>query len=613
MDNKNIERFYSKLLELNGNKSRDINNIAECALKCTKDSDNIVKILEKYLYRVSGQILLPLLYVVDAIVKNDECGIYAKQFSARIVHIFAEVFKKVNEKTREAMYKLRHTWNKTFLDNVLYDLDMTIHTLDPNWPIVAKPQLQPVEMIFFENENVSEEDEDELSSTDEVDDELSSNSSSISSSMYQNVQEVLSYNTTPDLNIMVSVAVGVYQFIKLHRQQEKISRSPKNTYIAERNHKGRFTTSFEDLLKSECKFKENFHMDSETFFCLFDLVEERLRPKRNTHPKDGISAKEKLAVVLEYFACGSLQRHIASVYRISKQHFGKILDDVCNAICTALKSEIPAISSGNLKANAETFLKWDFPNCLGALDGKHVSIKCPPKSGSLFYNYKGYFSIVLMAVANGDYSFAYFDIGAYGSEGDAGIFRNCSLGKAIKQNILPFPSSNAMGYPYVFVADDAFPLHHRIMKPYKPTRNAVLDEEKQIFNYRLSRARRCVENAFGIMCSKNVCLSKTMFCAPDRAKKIIKTCVYLHNFMIRTRKRKYCHPLLPDTETKNGEVVRGRFRHALKPDSLFFSDINYGSQGRSHESGIIVRDTIKDYFNSEEGSLPWQRKYAYLE
>lgn len=90
-----------------------------------------------------------------------------------------------------------------------------------------------------------------------------------------------------------------------------------------------------------------------------------------------------------YLSSGILQRHIASNYRVGKQTFGKMIDDVCNAICVVLKDECKSYSNADWLQVANQYnAKWNFPNCLGAIDGKHVAIKCPKNAGSLFYNYK---------------------------------------------------------------------------------------------------------------------------------------------------------------------------------------------------------------------------------
>ena len=89
-----------------------------------------------------------------------------------------------------------------------------------------------------------------------------------------------------------------------------------------------------------------------------------------------------------------------------------------------------------MKAAQRFSSKWNYHNCLGAVDGKHIAIKKPNKynAGSLYYNYKNFHSIVLMAVVDAEYKFLYVDIGAEGSASDGGTWKGISLYNALEEN-----------------------------------------------------------------------------------------------------------------------------------------------------------------------------------
>ena len=121
---------------------------------------------------------------------------------------------------------------------------------------------------------------------------------------------------------------------------------------------------------------------------------------------------------------------------------------------------------------------------MGALDAK------PPKNhGSPYFSYKGFHSIVLMALVDADYKFIWVDIGANGSASDDAIFNHSDMKGVIENGTIGFSAADPLpnddrSMPYFIFGDDAFPLRTWLMKPFS-RRN--LSDAERIFNYRLSR------------------------------------------------------------------------------------------------------------------------------
>lgn len=115
--------------------------------------------------------------------------------------------------------------------------------------------------------------------------------------------------------------------------------------------------------------------------------------------------------------------------------------------------------------------KWQFPHCLGAVDGKHIRIVPPRESGSYYFNYKKTHSIVLMAIANANYEFIYCDVGTNGRVSDGGVINNTIFYEKLINGELHIPTQNdedssGNDLPYVFVGDDAFSMRPDLIKPF---------------------------------------------------------------------------------------------------------------------------------------------------
>ncbi|KAG8234294.1 hypothetical protein J437_LFUL015019 [Ladona fulva] len=141
-----------------------------------------------------------------------------------------------------------------------------------------------------------------------------------------------------------------------------------------------------------------------------------------------ISPYSRLAVTLRFLA--SRDSYTSLIY--TKQSISENLPEVCEAIITTLKQYV--------------MVKGIFLTALAVLM-VNIQILGPEHSRSLYFNYKGKHSIVLMAFADANYN------------------------RKIQQRMLQLPNpepllSREELVPFVFVVDDAFTLSENIMKPY---------------------------------------------------------------------------------------------------------------------------------------------------
>ena len=155
---------------------------------------------------------------------------------------------------------------------------------------------------------------------------------------------------------------------------------------------------------------------------------------------------------------------------------------------------------------------------------------------------------------------------------------------------------------YFIVGDDAFALKTWLMKPYSCH---GLDEEERIFNYHLSRARRVVENSFGLLVEVWCCLLKTMEVKATKAVNITLTCCVLHN-LLRDRFVRL-HQGLAGRVQHNGNIVPGAWHRG----HTLFGDQNLRGGNYGTNNAKLMRDTLKTYLSSPAGEVEWQQRVVF--
>jgi hypothetical protein len=356
------------------------------------------------------------------------------------------------------------------------------------------------------------------------------------------------------------------------------------------------------LLNDIDGYRQFLRIDNDLFEDILGCITPRIQ-RRNTKMRSAIKATTKLHATLWYLATGDCYPTCEAGFRVSKSSLSNAVPEVCAAILEEYEAEVlrcPNTVPEWLQVAHQFQTRWNVPHAVGALDGKHVRIKNPPKGGSQYYNYKGYFSMVLMALVDANYKFLWVEIGNPGSNSDAQIFNASALRVAIVDGSLNLPPASpiddatdqSVEVPFFILGDDAFALKPWLMKPYS---GRCLERRNRICNYRISRGRRVVENAFGMLANRFRCLHTCMPQKPENVRKIVYACVILHN-LIRSRLA---------SEDDDFRVTEGQRTNADEQNLPSPNDELPKNNKRESEQGKKIRDYLRDYFNGE-GAVQWQ-------
>ena len=190
------------------------------------------------------------------------------------------------------------------------------------------------------------------------------------------------------------------------------------------------------------------------------------------------------------------------------------------------------------------------------------------------------------------------DIGAQGRHNDGGIFKGSIMGQRFENKQMDLPSPCPLSnfcdipIPYMLVGDAAFQLNEYTLRPYPGNQ---LNRSRKIFNYRLSRARRVVENAFGIMASKWRIYRKPINASLKTTENIIKATVCLHNFLLSTPQ--YVN-------------IDNTCENDMQENTAIRNIRSMGSNTHSR-SAADIRNVFCQYF-VQEGSVLWQEIPNYI-
>ncbi|XP_068130636.1 uncharacterized protein [Hyperolius riggenbachi] len=298
--------------------------------------------------------------------------------------------------------------------------------------------------------------------------------------------------------------------------------------------KGLFWALYDDLRKHPEKFFSYTGMSIDSFDELLEEFYNDLKCEDDIF-RQAVTPCERLLLTLRFLASWHSYSSLHLEYRLRKSTVKVVVLSTCTLLWSKLQPKFMEIPD-QTKWMQVADLFWrrcHFPNCLGAIDRKHVGIVCPTFSGSNFFNDNQLFSMVLLTIVDADYKFLYVDIEPNGGSCDCTSYSNYKFERLLESGRLNLPEpkpwpGTTQPHPFVFIGDGAFELSTHIMQPYD---HGSLNSKQRHFNRRLTKARSMVECAFGILAAKWRIFQSSLQITPEDAVCVIKAACVLHNYV----------------------------------------------------------------------------------
>lgn len=320
-------------------------------------------------------------------------------------------------------------------------------------------------------------------------------------------------------------------------------------------------------------------MGRDTFHYLCEQLRPYLERQRSRY-RVPLTVEHRVAVALWRLSTNIEYRSVSHLFGIGLSTACMITHETVSAIVHVLKSRFISVPGGTALRDVVNGFRdrWGFPQCAGAIDGTHVPIIAPHVNRADYYNRKGHYSVILQAVVDHKLQFWDINVGWPGKVHDARVFANSTLFQKGQSGRL-FPpwteEFHGVGIPISIVADAAYPLLPWVQKPHPEGHGLTQDQRR--YNYKLSRARMCVEGAFGRLKARWRCLLKRNDHNISKITQVVTACCILHNICENRGEELEPH-LLEDVADGTEEGIEG------------------GGPIPDHGTGQEIRRALTSYF-----------------